>query len=331
VSERLNGRGDPLTIVLSASVARQALDLAQLTEWLRAGFIDCSGRTGPPAGRFIVPVPHEGASSVALMPGLIPGIPAFTVKVNSKFPDHRPAIQGVVLLFDLDAGDLLAVMDSAHLTAVRTGEAAALAAKTLARSDADSAAVIGAGALGRSQLRGLQRQRTLRRVSVFDVDARAAERFATEMSLECGIQVARASSLDEAVRGAGIVAIATWATRPFFERHHLEPGMHITTLGPDAPGKCEVGADAIRAAKVVVDRRELALSVGAIRGAGCGPETIRSELGEVLAGRATGRESSDEITLFAGVGLPFQDLAIAWPIYLHARRTGIGTVIEFRD
>ncbi|MGA8302350.1 MAG: ornithine cyclodeaminase family protein [Thermoplasmata archaeon] len=318
-----------MTIVLTASNIENALDRDQLTDWLRAAFIDYSNQTSPRTGRFSVPVPHKDASSVALMPGLISGIPAFTVKVNAKFPDRRPAIQGAVLLFDLASGDLLAIMDSACLTAIRTGEVAALAAKALARLDADTAAIIGAGVLGRSQLRSLHRQRFLRKVKVFDTDSAVAERFASELSRECETEVLRSPTLDEAVRGSGIVAIATWATKPFFERQHLEPGMHITTLGPDAAGKGEVNADVLRTATVVVDSRELAVSVGAIRGAGCGSDTINSELGDVLSGRSPGRTSSAEVTLFAGVGLPAQDLAAAWPIYLHARRAEIGTTIDF--
>jgi ornithine cyclodeaminase/alanine dehydrogenase-like protein (mu-crystallin family) len=111
-------------------------------------------------------------------------------------------------------------------------------------------------------------------------------------------------------------------------RRHLCPGTHITTLGADESGKCEIAADALKSAVVVVDDRRLAVEMGAVGGAGLGPEVIHAELGEVLAGKRSGRTDAAQITVFASVGLAFQDLAAGWLAYTLARQHGIGRSID---
>jgi len=137
-----------------------------------------------------------------------------------------------------------------------------------------------------------------------------------------------ASSLEDVLEGADIAITATWAREPFLFRRHLHPGLHITTLGPDQPGKCEVAADALKAAMVIVDDRRLAIEMGAVGGAGLGLDAISAELGEVLAGTKPGRTDDRQITIFGSVGLAFQDLASGWLAYTLARERGIGRSLD---
>ena len=99
-------------------------------------------------------------------------------------------------------------------------------------------------------------------------------------------------------------------------------------VGADEPAKGEVDAGLIASSLFVADDRDLAARMGAIAGAGLGPEAIHAELGEVIAGVKAGRTSEDQITIFGTVGLAFQDLAAAWQVYSRAKREGIGTEIE---
>jgi ornithine cyclodeaminase/alanine dehydrogenase-like protein (mu-crystallin family) len=262
-----------------------------------------------------------------LAPGLVPGVPAYSVKVHAKFPERDPAIRGVLVLHDLATGVPLALMESGHLTALRTGLAGALGADALARPDAAAVAVVGAGAQGRSQLAALRLVRPVSAVRVFDPAAEAAARFAADPAC-AGLEAAAAASLDEALDGADAVVTATWAREPFLFRRHLRPGMHVTTLGADQPGKCEVAADALEAAVVVVDDRRLAVEMGAVGGAGLGPDAIHAELGEVLAGAKPGRTGDRDVTVFGAVGLAFQDLAAGWLAYTRARERGVGRGID---
>lgn len=230
------------------------------------------------------------------------------------------------MLHDLATGAPLALMESGHLTAPRTGLAGALGADALARPDAAAVAVVGAGAQGRSQLAALRLVRPVSAVRVFDPAADAAARFAADPAC-AGLEVAVAASLEAALEGADIVVTATWAREPFLPRRHLRPGMHVTTLGADQPGKCEVAADALEAA-VVVDDRGLAVEMGAVGGVGLGPGVIHADLGEVLAGAKPGRTGDRDVTVFGAVGLAFQDLAAGWLAYTRARERGVGRGID---
>src|SRR5262249_27701149 len=149
---------------------------------------------------------------------------------------------------------------------LRTGLAGALGAEALSPPKARTVAIIGAGAQGRSQLAGLRLVRPIDVVRVFDTNAETAQRFASDPCVR-GLTIAVAASLEEALDDADLIVTATWARAPFLFKRHLRSGMHITTLGPDEPGKCEVAADALKAALVVVDDRRLAVEMGAIGGA----------------------------------------------------------------
>lgn len=226
-----------------------------------------------------------------LAPGLAHGIPAYSVKVHAKFPGSDPAIRGVLILHDLATGAPLGILESSYLTALRTGLAGALGADVLAVPAAHCAAIIGAGAQGRFQLAALRTVRSIDSVRVYDLSEEAIRRFLADPVCD-GLKASAAASIDDVLDGAEIVVAATWAREPFLFRRHLRPGMHITTLGPDQPGKCEVAKDALEAALVVADDRDLAVEMGAVGGVGLGVEAIHAELGEVIAGARPGRENN---------------------------------------
>lgn len=264
-----------------------------------------------------------------LFPGLVESVPAYSVKVHAKFPQQQPAIQGTLHLHCLETGRLLAVMDSTYITAVRTGLAGAIAADVLARPDASHAAIIGAGVQGEIQLRSLALVRSLQHVTVYDTLPEKAASLAMQMSAELGIAVNPVSSLADAVASADIIVTATWSRAPFLFSGMVKSGTHITTLGPDEPGKCEVDASLIRESLFVCDDRDLAVTMGAIGGAGLGADAIHAELGEIIAQTRSGRTTSEQITVFGGVGLAFQDLTAAWQVYKAAQKTDVGRTLDF--
>jgi len=306
------------TLLLRRSdVARYLDGLLMLSDLREAFRTDALGRSVVPQ-RARAPV-HAAGSAMVLFPGALPGVPAYTVKVHAKFPGQTPAIQGVIQLHDLASGELLAVMDSGHLTAVRTAATAALAADVLARPDARRVAFIGAGAQASIGLKTLRLVRTLERVSVYDTDTARAFAFAQRMYQELQLPVRQADSVAEAVADADIVVCATWSREAFLHPEMLLPGTHVTSLGADEPGKVELSRALLERARVVVDHRGLALAMGAVGNVGLGAESIHAELGEVLAGLRAGRSNAGELTVFGCVGLPFTDLAAAWSVYLAAR------------
>ncbi|HZR81674.1 MAG TPA: ornithine cyclodeaminase family protein [Candidatus Binatia bacterium] len=317
-----------MTLLLARSDVEFLLDPAALVPALRAAFVAYSTGDGAKALRVRSPLPGPGTATV-LFPGVAPGVPAYTVKVHAKFPRQQPAIRGVLCVHAAETGDLLAVMDSTYLTAVRTGLAGALAADVLARPDAVAVAIVGAGVQGAQQLRALAGMRAIARVRVFDTAAERAAAFARAIGAELALAIEPSDSVVAAVRDAGIVLAATWAREPFLHAGMLAPGAHVTTLGADEPGKAEVAADVLRDAVFVCDDRALAVEMGALAGVGLGPEAVAAELGEVLAGRHPGRTSADQITVYGGVGLAFQDAVAAWAVLEAARERGVGREVDF--
>jgi ornithine cyclodeaminase len=132
-----------------------------------------------------------------------------------------------------------------------------------------------------------------------------------------------------AVRDADWIITATWATKPFLVPEMVAPGAHVTSLGPDQPGKCELSADLLRRARFLCDDRDLCLSMGTAAGAGLGVEAIHGELGEVIAAAVPGRTSPRDVTVFGSVGLAFQDLAAAWQVYQRALERGVGKRVDW--
>ena len=306
------------TLLLTRTdVIRHIEALTLLSEMREAFRTDAESRPTEPQ-RARAPL-HGQGSALVVFPGTLSGIPAYTVKVHAMFPGRTPAIQGVVQLHDLETGALLAVMDSGHLTALRTGVVGALAADVLARQDASRVALIGAGPQASMQLKSLRLVRSLNHVRVYDVDVARAVDFATRMYKALNLPVRPAMSVEEAVEDADIVITATPSREPFLVPGMLRGGSHVTALGADEPGRAEVSAGLLRQSTFFCDNRALTLSMGALAGVGLGEDSIHAELGEVLAGTKSGRTDAGQVTIFGAVGLPFQDLVAAWHIYQGAR------------
>ncbi|MBO1334167.1 ornithine cyclodeaminase family protein [Streptomyces sp. VRA16 Mangrove soil] len=304
-----------MTRVLTRTDLLTLLEPAACVDVLAAGFrATADGEGATPAHRVVAELPFPGTAT-ALIPGVLPGVPAYTVKVNAKFPGAAPALRGVVCLHSGTDGELLALLDSATVTAWRTGLAAALGTHVLARPDATTVGVIGAGAQAELMLRGLKALRQTGDVWVHDVAPSRAREFAARHD-------ARTLSSPAAIaEAADIVLLATWSRTPLLGLADSRPGQHFTTLGADEPGKLELAPDLLEAARLFVDDRELASVsgvLGSLNRAGAAPT-----LGEALkAGTAPAAPGAR--TVYAPVGLPWQDLALAWQAYEEAERRGLG-------
>ncbi|WP_406015670.1 NAD(P)-binding domain-containing protein [Streptomyces sp. NBC_00984] len=312
-----------MTRLLTRSDLLAVLDPETALKALSEGF----RHVGSPAvagQRVRTDLPFPGTAT-ALIPGLLPGIDAYTVKVNAKFPGARPALRGVICLHSGRDGELLALLDSATVTAWRTGLAAALGTDVLAAPDPAGEAVlgvVGAGAQAEIMVRGLRSLRSFRELVVHDTDPERASEFATRhggRGLGTAAQVAAA---------ADVVLLSTWSRAPLLSLADSRPGQHFTTLGADEPGKQELSADLLTAALLVVDDREQAAATGALAAAGLPPTAADATLGELLGGAHPGRTSGTARSVYAPVGLPWQDLAVAWTAYRRAELRDIGTRID---
>lgn len=296
-----------MTILLGRSDLERLLSVEDCLTALRAGL---TAEPDPIRGQRVrTDLPGPGTAT-ALLPGLLPGVPAYTVKVNAKFPTAVPALRGLVCLHDLETGELLAVLDSATVTAWRTGLAAAIGTHELARPDAVDVGVIGAGAQARLVIRGLRALRRVRDVVAYDLDPERARAFPAEV----------ATSPRDVADRCDLVVLATWSRSPLLGLDDVRPGTHLTLLGVDEPGKAELAPDLFGAARVVVDDPELALVPDA---------RSASSLTDVLRGVVPGRTSHVERTVYAPIGLPWQDLSLSWLAYRAAVATDTGTRFDW--
>jgi ornithine cyclodeaminase/alanine dehydrogenase-like protein (mu-crystallin family) len=248
------------------------------------------------------------------------------LKWITSFPGNParglPTVTGIVLVSDAATGELQAVLDAASVTALRTGAAAVLAAETLGRSDAESAAVIGAGVNGRAAARTLVARG--RAVALWDVDAVRAREAAE--TLGCSVADSRAAALD-----ADVVVTVTPGHELLLTEGSLRPGQHVSLMGADGPGKAEIASGELARTRIFCDDWEQASHGGELAHAveaGLVTRSDVTQLGAVLAGEAEGRRRDDEITTFDSTGLAIQDLAVAVAAFERAADLGDLPTIE---
>ncbi|MEU4512510.1 ornithine cyclodeaminase family protein [Nonomuraea wenchangensis] len=311
-----------MTTILTRGDLLTLLDPGACLDALREGFAGDADGPAVPGQRIRTDLPFPGTAT-ALIPGLLPGVEAYTVKVNAKFPAASPALRGVICLHDGADGELLALLDSATITAWRTGLAAALGTHALA-GESDVVGVVGAGAQADLVVTGLRRLRPVNDLVVHDLSPERAAAFAARH----GGRVA--GSAAEVAARAGIVILATWSRTPLLDLPDVRPGRHLTTLGVDEPGKQELSPALVRAAGVLaVDDRPLAAAMGVLAATGLPAGAAHATLGEILRGDHPGRTGPEQITVYGPVGLPWQDLALSLLAWREARRRGVGTEIDF--
>jgi ornithine cyclodeaminase/alanine dehydrogenase-like protein (mu-crystallin family) len=307
-------------LYLSRADVERLLDLDAMLDALADALIIFSSGTTSVPPRVAARVPDAGL--LGAMAGYVPGV-ALETKLVSVFPgndaDGIPSHQGLIALFDERNGTPLALMDGTYITAMRTGGAAAVAARALAREDASILAILGAGVQGGSHLKTFPRIRDLSEIRIASRDAKRAA------ALAAGHSRARAvSSFEEAVRGADIVACCTDARQPILRRAWLKSGAHVSSVGGTFGP--ELDPETVASGRVFVEWRGAATNAppaGATELQGLDPVTL-TEVGEVLAGTRPGRTSADEITVYKSTGHAVEDAAAARLVYDRARAEGAG-------
>ena len=276
------------------------------------------------------------------MPSYLEGLEVSAVKVVNVHPDNRkkynlPTVMATIVLVDPKNGAPIAIMGGKWITDIRTGAVGGIAAKYLARKDSRIVGLIGAGAQARTQLIGLlSLYGHLEEVRVCDRIKEIREDFVAEMKnlyAQRISQIVPVEQAEDAVKGADIIVTVTPSRMPVVMNDWISPGVHINCIGADAPGKQELDAVILKRAKIVVDDWEQAshgsevnvpISQGIIN-----QKDIWGELGEIVAGLKKGRESADEITVFAATGLAISDAITANIAYRKAMAQRIGQFIEF--
>ena len=301
---------------LDADAIRAGVPIADMLDAVEAAYRDvAAGRDRSPL-RSRVELPN---GDLLLMPGVREGGGGASVKLVTVTPANAgrglPTIQAMVVWLDAATGRPLALIDGEALTAMRTGAASGVATRLLARTDASTLAVIGAGGQAEWQLRAVLAARPIRRALVYARDPSAREAFAARMTEATGIEVVPSGSAEAAVREADVVCCATTSSEPVFDADWVTPGAHVNGIGAYRLGMVELPPPLFaRASLVAVDARAAALAeagdvVAAIE-AGLVADDDLVEIGSVGSDWALARPDN-AITVFKSVGLAIQDVAAA--------------------
>lgn len=319
-----------MALLLRESDVREVLAMPELIEAMEAALKAFSAGQVTQPVRTAIEVP-AGPGFFGLMPAYLHDPPALGAKLVTVFHgnEHRGLTShlGTIVLLDPETGATLSIMDGRYITAVRTAAVSAVAARYLAHRDAATLGIVGSGVQARSHLEALGHVRSLREVRAWSPTAANLARFVAEAP-----SVRAASNAENAVRGADIIVIATSASTPVVQSDWVADGALVISLGAYRPHMREMDPELTARARLFVDSRAAALqeSGDVLLGIQEGRFTashIVAEVGEVAAGRATGRGNDREVTIFKSLGLAVEDVAAAKLVYDRARRVGKGSEI----
>jgi ornithine cyclodeaminase/alanine dehydrogenase-like protein (mu-crystallin family) len=323
--------------VLRGEEVRRLLPMAECIDLMHRTMIAVSeGRVVLPLRNILVMPGDRGM--MGMMPGYLAEPECFGVKLVSLIPRNKPpqysSHLGLVLLFEAEHGQPVALLDAAEITAIRTAAASGLATRLLARADAGDLALLGAGEQARSHLDAMLAVRKLRRIRVWARDALKAQQFADAAKAKHGVDIETSGSVSDAVAGADIICTTTKARDPILLGEWVAAGAHLNIVGSSVAAAAEIDVAAVVKSRFFVDRRESTLNEGgeylrAVRAGAVTPEHILGEIGEVANGSKVGRASAADVTLYKSLGIAPQDLASAHYVLEKARAAGVGQIIDF--
>jgi ornithine cyclodeaminase len=325
-------------LFLNSSEIKTLLPMSECIELMATALADLS------RGEFHLPLrmivrPPDARGLMAMMPAYRGGSrSSYGLKALCFFHDNpfinKDAHQGCVLLSSGETGELLAIMNATTITALRTAAVSAVATRALARDDAATLAIIGAGVQARQHLLALSQVRPIKHARVFSPTPSHPKQLAEEMQMLLPFPIEPVTSAQQALDNADLIVTATSSRQPVLSRTWISNGAHINAIGTYSPQSREIDSETMAAARIFTDRRESALNEAgdyllAVEEGAISPDSIIAEVGEVLLGNKQGRTSDNEITLFKSLGLAIEDLACAEYLYLKAKSENVGSWLQF--
>jgi len=344
-----------MTLILSNKDVEQLLTMAESMEVLETAYAELAHGRGLSRTRSdsLAPTKRtDGYYSLKSMDGVIPALGVSSVRINSDIitmpkvgnsvrrvkvpaaPNDRYV--GLVLLFSTENGEPLAIMPDGVMQRFRVGAANGLGVKYLARKDAKSIGILGAGWQAGTQLMAACTARKIETIRCFSPTHERRDAFCKEMSEILNIEVQPVDQPETALQGADIAMCATNTEDAVFFKHWMEPGMHVSSIK-----KPEMEMDAIRRAdRVITHTRDthpmMELSTELPESAQLyeGKRTPKTDdvdirkfptLPELIVGKAKTRQSDEEVTLFMNnLGLGYQFSAVGSVVYRKAKEQGVG-------
>lgn len=316
-------------IILSAADVREMLPVSVCIGLMREAMTALSAGETHQMLRQIFPAP---GGAYGIMGGVMPGTYGSKLISVIHAPADgvaRPSHQGVVMLFNPETGEPSAVLEAGSVTAIRTAAASAMATDVLARSDASSLAVLGAGEQAHMHAVAMAAVRPLSSIRLWARDPAKAGMLAKRLEGELGVGCSAAASPAECVADVDIVCTTTAASEPILRASDIAAGTHLNVVGSSRAGPSEIDTRLVARARFFGDSRESVLSQGAefiyARAEGLvGDDHFLAEIGEVLLGRHAGRGNDEEVTIYKSLGHIVQDLAAARHVVAVAAVAGRG-------
>lgn len=327
-------------IILHADDVKKALPMAQTITAMKVAYASLSsGKAEVPLRARLEIEPHHG--TCLFMPSFVEGEEgdALAVKAVSVFPGNAdrglPTIYAAVLVFDPQSGKPVALLEGSTLTAIRTGAASGAATDLLARPEAQTVAVFGAGVQGRTQLEAVCSVREIHTAWIYDPHPGRAEAMCEELqgygAIPMDLRVAQEPV--EAVIQADIICTATTAKAPVYPAEAIRPGTHINGVGSYTLEMVENPPEMIEVAAIYVDAVEAVLAEAGDFAGPLGNQTITSqdftEIGDLVLGKGTGRLSSQQVTFFKSVGVAVQDAMASQLALRNAREMDLGQIVNW--
>jgi len=307
------------TIILTRNDVLELIDMNSVIQSVEGAFRDLYyGKAQMPAKVYIA----VEKGDFRAMPAALPG--AAGVKWVNVHPDNpcrgMPTVMGLMIYSDPETGYPLAIMDATEITAYRTGAAAAIAAKFMARPGSCSLGLVGAGRQAYTQLEAHNLIFSFNEIFVFDIDRGRAEAL-----IKTYPYLPLAFKPLETVCLCDIICTTTPARNPVVKLEMLKPGVHINAVGADAAGKQELDPEILLNGRVVVDDFTQSIKAGEINVAVSQglyqPAQIAATLSEIIAGVKSGRVNEEQITVFDSTGIAIQDIAVARSVYQQAKHS----------
>jgi ornithine cyclodeaminase/thiomorpholine-carboxylate dehydrogenase len=311
-------------LLLNGQEVEELIDLDQLLTELEHGFAQLSAGAVNAPERNIIDMPGE--AFLLSMPGHRSGS-EMAVKIVTVFEDNLdlglPSHLAVISLFDPVTGGCRSFMDGTYITAIRTSASAAVSVRLLARAEAKTLTILGAGVQGRHHLKTLPLVRDFEEIFVGSLRFEDAERLAEHDERASAIE-----DFEAAVRASDVVALCSHAGEPIVHSEWIPPGTHVSSVGYKPPSG-ELPPDLLGRGSLFVETR-LAFEptpVGCAELQGMNPDDA-TELGEVVRGERPGRRDREEITVYKAMGHVIEDIVAAEIAYRAAKERGIGRVFS---
>ena len=329
----------PETILLNQSQVKELTTMKEIIENVETAYkFHAERKVQMPPKEYIFYKKFRG--DLRIMPCFIRGLDESGVKNVNVHPDNPrkyslPTVMAMIELVDPKTGFPVSVMDGTWITDMRTGAAAGVATKYLARDNSEILGLVGAGVQALTGLEAINEVMDIKEVRVSCRTCETRDIFAQRASEKYGIDVKAVDTIKEAVQGADVLLTTTPAREPVVKSKWVSPGTHINAMGADAPGKQELDSHILQKAKIIIDCWDQASHSGEInipvQEGLVRQSDIQGKIGDVVIGSIPGRTSDEEITVFDSTGLAVQDIVTAWNVYEKALQKGIGQKMNFLE